>query len=88
MVQVTPIDENLFKVTVEGSPSTTHEVTVADEYHLKLTGGKIDKTELVHRSFKFLLKREPNTMIMKTFNLTVIESYFPEYPTEISKSVH
>lgn len=85
MIQVKPIDNNLFEVTVEGEPSTMHKVTVSDEYYLKLTNGKTDKEELIHKSFKFLLKREPNTMIMKSFDLTVIENYFPEYPSEISQ---
>jgi hypothetical protein len=33
----------------------------------------------VQSSFEFLLEREPPSSILKTFELSVIERYFPEY---------
>ena len=76
---ITAIDESHFQVTVVGSPSTTHQVTMQPDYALKLTAGKITSTQLVEKSFAFLLERESNTSIMPSFDLSVIARYFPEY---------
>jgi hypothetical protein len=38
-----------------------------------------DVEDLVRRSFEFLLEREPPSAILRQFELSVIESYFPEY---------
>jgi hypothetical protein len=35
--------------------------------------------ELVRRSFQFLLEREPPGAILRRFDLSVIQRYFPEY---------
>ncbi len=35
--------------------------------------------ELVARSFRFLLEREPPSAILTRFDLSVIPRYFPEY---------
>jgi hypothetical protein len=45
--------------------------------------GAADPTELVRRSFAFLLAREPKTAILSTFDLPVIARYFPEYEERI-----
>jgi hypothetical protein len=34
---------------------------------------------LVEKSFRFLLDRESNTSILRSFDLPVIGRYFPEY---------
>ena len=38
-----------------------------------------DIRDLVTRSFEFLLEREPASSILKSFELSVIPRYFPEY---------
>ena len=38
---------------------------------------------LVERSFDFLLERESNRTILSTFDLSVIQRYFPEYERTI-----
>jgi hypothetical protein len=38
---------------------------------------------LVERSFRFLLERESNTSILRSFELSVIGQYFPEYEKTI-----
>ena len=38
-----------------------------------------DIMDLVIRSFEFLLEREPASAILKSFELSVIPRYFPEY---------
>ncbi len=44
-------------------------------------GGTVE--DLVRRSFQFLLQREPKESILKTFELSVIPRYFPEYDQAI-----
>lgn len=79
MITVEKIDERTFKVTVKGRTTTTHTVAVDPSYHEKLTGGRVSAEKLVEKSFEFLLKRESNTSILRTFDLPVIGRYFPEY---------
>ncbi len=51
-----------------------------------LTGGRVRAETLVGKSFGFLLAREPNTSILRSFELLpVICRYFPEYETTIKK---
>jgi hypothetical protein len=46
---------------------------------------KEDVEDLVRRSFDFLLERESPSSILRTFDLPVIERYFPEYDRVIKK---
>lgn len=78
-IKVTQLDEMSFQVTVADKSTTTHEVRVQSDYALKLTAGKITTLRLVEKSFEFLLAREPNTSILRSFDLSVIARYFPEY---------
>jgi hypothetical protein len=76
--------ENQFRVRVsDGSGETSHLVTVKPEDYLRLTGGKVDPAELVRRSFEFLLDNEPKESILRRFDLSAIEKYFPQYEREI-----
>jgi hypothetical protein len=72
-------------VVVEGGSRTTHTVTVEEEYHRKLTGGRIAPEELVRRSFEFLLEHEPKESILGSFGLPVIGRYFPAYEGEMRR---
>jgi hypothetical protein len=76
---VTPMDEHHFQVTVIDSSSTTHKVSIQPDYASKLTAGKTTNAQLVEKSFEFLLEREANTSILRSFDLSVIARYFPEY---------
>ncbi len=83
-------DDNLFVFDVEiteDDTQTRHVVEVGKSYYEKLTSGKIPPEDLVRKSFEFLLKREPKESILKEFNITKISYYFPEYETEVGKSV-
>lgn len=82
-ITVTGVDATTFEVRVSGRTTTTHVVTVSEQYHQKLTEGRISVEELVRRSFEFLLEREPNTSILSRFDLPVIGRYFPEYEEEM-----
>ena len=85
MITVQPTDENTFRVTVEGRTTTTHRVTLSPSYYEKLTGKRVAPELLVEKSFEFLLERESNTSILRSFELPVIGRYFPEYEKTIGK---
>jgi hypothetical protein len=87
MITVQPIDKNTFRVTVKGRTTTTHTVTLSSSYYEKLTGNQVTPEVLVEKSFAFLLERESNTSILRSFELPVIGQYFPEYETTITKMV-
>jgi hypothetical protein len=70
-------------VAVEGGATTRHAVTVAQSDLERLDPGASDPHLLVDASFRFLLERESNTSILRSFDLPVIGRYFPEYEAEI-----
>lgn len=78
-VTVEQLEESRFKVTVTGRTTTTHIVTLSSDYWQHLTAGCVDRKTLIERSFAFLLEREPNTSILRAFDLPVIQQYFPDY---------
>jgi hypothetical protein len=85
-IQVVKKDADQFQVLVsDGRSQTAHLVTLKKDYYEKLTGGKARIEELVHRSFEFLLEREPKESILRKFDLPVIGRYFPEYEEEIKR---
>jgi hypothetical protein len=63
--------------------SRDFEVSVSPAELARFGPGASDPTDLVRRSFEFLLAREPKESILRTFDLSVIERYFPEYGREI-----
>lgn len=83
-IEVERPGENQFRVRVtENGTETTHLVTVKPGDYLRLTSGRVEASELVKRSFEFLLEREPKESILPQFDLTVIGKYFPKYEQEI-----
>jgi hypothetical protein len=84
MIRVEKQNDRHFVVTVEeGGSSSTHTVSLDPEYYRELTKGKIGKEALIEKSFEFLLARESKESILSSFNLKVIERYFPEYQAKI-----
>ena len=83
-MNIEKLTEGVFKVTVSGSVTTQHEVTVTvtDIAHYHLTSGRTTKEELLDFTFKFLLDRKPNTSILSQFHITVISQHFPYYESE------
>jgi hypothetical protein len=73
----------LMNVTVADRTRTTHVVRVSRAEHQRYGGG--DVADLVRRSFEFLLDREPNTSILREFDLGTIERYFPEYAAAMTR---
>ncbi len=83
MIEVLKITNEIFQVTVIKDSRTIHKVTLSDKFYKDLSDSKVSKTELIKKSFEFLLERESNQSILKEFNLKVIEGFFPDYPTLI-----
>ncbi len=65
--------------------SRSFEVGVTAEELARYGPGATDPTELVRRSFEFLLAREPKESILPSFGLSTIARYFPEYEREIRR---
>jgi len=42
--------------------------------------------DLLRRSFEFLLDRESNTSILREFDLSTIERYYPEYTAAMQRA--
>jgi hypothetical protein len=75
-------DNWLCRVTVDhAGQRTRHTVTVrrADLERWGAGTNREDVEDLVAKSFDFLLEREPSNSILATFDLSVIQRYFPEY---------
>lgn len=83
IIHVKKLDDLTFEVTVQDGITTVHTVTVQPDYAARLTGGRVPTEQLVGRSFDFLLEREPNTSILRRFDLPAIARYFPEYERTI-----
>lgn len=83
--EVNTVDDSLeYEVIVrEGGTETEHRVHLSSGDYRDLTGGNVTPEKLVESSFKFLLEREPKESILRTFNLSVIARYFPEYGKRI-----
>lgn len=79
-------DARAYRLTVrvrEGRGETTHEVTLARELLTRLGGGESAEA-FAKRCFAFLLEREPKESILRSFDVSVIARYFPEFEREIA----
>lgn len=86
MIEVKKMGNLEFRVVVTNEGVTTeHTVSLNDDYYQVLTKGKVTKEKLIKKSFEFLLDRESNQSILSSFNLKVINRYFPEYEGEIKQ---
>ena len=84
-VSIKKLSDDVFEVTVAKTSTTTHTVTVTDQSLTDLAENTVTKTQLLEFSFKFLLDKEPNTSILKSFDISVIEQYFPEYLDDLRR---
>ena len=78
-VEVERMGGNDFLVKVSAANATEHRVTLTDAYWELIWNRRLTKNDVIARSFAFLLEREPNTSILRTFDLSVIQRYFGEY---------
>jgi hypothetical protein len=90
---LSPLDDNRRSYLVEvtesdGSGSQTrHKVSMDKQYYENISTGIIGPEDFVKKSLEFLLKREDKDSILKEFNIRQISEYFPEYETEIKKTI-
>lgn len=89
------------KISIEQKDTVTWQVTVSDadgsesQHDVGIPANYVESLgwgsdaasvkELLNRSFEFLLAREPKESILSSFELNVIENYFPEYRKEIGE---
>lgn len=85
MISATMVDTDTYEVVVSGDPETTHRVTMSNDYYRSLCGGTVTQEWVLIQSFTFLLEREPSTAILKSFELSTIGQYFPEFEGDIKK---
>jgi hypothetical protein len=87
-VECSPVDNGWIAcvtVTDYGS-AVDYEVAVSTAELARFDPRSADPCDLVRRSFEFLLAREPKESILRSFGLSVIGRYFPEYEREIHRS--
>jgi hypothetical protein len=84
MITVKKQNQDEYLVKVE---KKEYKVSLDDKYWQDLTGGRITKEELIEKSFDFLLEREPKESILSSFNLKVINRYFPDFEEEIETRI-
>jgi hypothetical protein len=62
---------------------TIHRVHMSQAYYRKLCGATTTHEWVLLNAFQFLLEREPNTAILKVFDLSDVGRYFPEFESEM-----
>ncbi len=67
---------------------TSHRVRVLAADLDRLAPGSDGPVRLVEASFAFLLERESPQMILRSFDLSEIGRYFPDYESEIRRRIH
>ena len=82
MIEVKHSAGDEWLVSIKSTVTSHHRVQVAKKDIERLAQGQSPE-ELIHESIRFLLEREPNTSILPSFDLPVIERHFPEYEREI-----
>jgi hypothetical protein len=82
MIEVKHSGGDEWVVSVKGSVPTQHRVRVTRADLERFAGGH-SAQELLEESFRFLLERESNSSILRSFDLPVIGTYFPEFEQEI-----
>jgi hypothetical protein len=79
--EVVSDDARGYRLTVrvrEGRGETTHEVTLTRDLLTRLGPGESAEA-FVKRCFAFLLERESKESILRSFDVSVIARYFPEF---------
>jgi hypothetical protein len=75
-----------FEVVVQDWGGATHyQVTMSQVDLERLSQGMATPEECVRAAFLFLLDREPKESILRRFDVSVIERYFPDFPREFPR---
>ena len=87
-ITVAPHANNWYLVTVrEDETATSHKVHLTPEHLARYATPETSPEQLLRASFAFLLQHEPKEFILPSFELSLIEHYFPEYPSQIRKQI-
>jgi hypothetical protein len=82
-ITVRPSGDGRFAVRVEEDGSSSdHAVSVSPEDLERLGAGRTPDA-FVRDCFSFLLAREPKESILRSFDVSEIGRYFPEFESEI-----
>jgi hypothetical protein len=84
-VRVIKKEPDAYEVEVAAAQRTLHCITAEPADVERLAGAKTSAERLIEESFRFLLERESNTSILRSFHITDISRYFPEYESEIRR---
>ena len=85
-ITVRPAGEGRFWVRIQaGGSATEHDVTVSRDDLERLGAGRTPDA-FVRDCFDFLLAREPKGSILRSFDVSTIGRYFPEFEREIVRS--
>ena len=79
-------DPLAFEVIVrEGQGESRHNVTMGKGVCERLSGGTHTPERCLEAAFRFLLDREPKESILRSFDVSVISRYFPEFERELPR---
>ena len=73
------------RVTDEDGSATEHDVTSSSAELDRLASGYPSPEAFVHACFEFLLERERKESILRTFDISQIATYFPEFDRAIGR---
>lgn len=73
------------EVDVDEAGGVTHHLVHVQPSDLQRWGRGRSPEELVRRSFEFLLHRESKESILREFDLSVIQRYFPDYDQAMAR---
>jgi len=71
------------RVVDDDGSSTEHDVTLSRADHERLAGADAAPGPFISACFEFLLAREPKESILRSFDISQISTYFPEFEREI-----
>jgi hypothetical protein len=71
------------QVTDDDGSATEHHVTLSRADHERLGGGYGTPEAFIQACFGFLLQRESKASILRSFDISQIATYFPEFDREI-----
>lgn len=75
-----------FAVMVEdGGSASEYTVTAARGDVERLSREGEEPAGFIERCFRFLLEREPRESILRTFDVSVISHYFPEFEATVGR---
>lgn len=78
-------EPDTYSVEVRARTTTRHRVTVSPDYLRELGVSEFPAVKVLREAFAFLLEREPNTSVLRSFDLRDIERYFPEFRQVIAR---